>query len=111
MTFAAVGISAFAMWTLSKNKMSTTTKYGLTVFINDNRKKIWKYLLFGGEMPKIESKVELPIFEEFVPVINHREDIPEVIRGIYKLYLKELEPALEDGLDKKRFFNLKLQYG
>jgi hypothetical protein len=111
MTFVAICISSFAMWTISKNKMSTTSKYGMTVFINDHRKKIWKYLLFGGEIPKIEYKTELPIFEEFVPIMQYKEDIPKAVQSIYKLYLRELEPALEDGLDKRRFFNLKLQYG
>jgi hypothetical protein len=43
--------------------------------------------------------------------MQYKEDIPKAVRSIYKLYLRELEPALEDGLDKRRFFNLKLQYG
>jgi hypothetical protein len=109
LTFFAVGITSFALIYSKKDKETIQDRFGLTSLMYNQRKKIWKYIMFGGKMPKPTIDVEFPIYEDYSPVII--DDGDRVILNIFKDYLKYLEPALGEGLNKSRFLKLKMLYG
>jgi hypothetical protein len=82
------------------------------MFTNNIRKKLWKYLLYGGEIPTTEvNRIDQSITEgnPLIQLFGYTDQTS--VQEIYQDYLKNLEPALEEGLNKSRFLKLKMLYG
>jgi hypothetical protein len=108
----AVGILSFALWNSIEEKRSLIRNYSLSMFTNNIRKKIWKYLLYGGEIPTTKvNSIDQSITEgnPLIQLFGYTNQTS--IQEIYQDYLKKLEPALEEGLNKPRFIKLKMLYG
>jgi hypothetical protein len=111
LTFFAISITSFALIYSKNDKKAIHNNFGLSILILDQQKKIWRYLMFGGKIPTLNVDIKVPIFEEYSPIIISDKDMSLLIKSIYKNYLSDLEPALEDGLNKSRFLKLKMLYG
>jgi len=108
----AISISIFALLNSNEDKQSLIRNYSLSIFTNNIRKKIWKYLLYGGEIPIIKVNTIDQSITEGNPLIQLFGYTDQTsVQEFCQDYLKKLEPALEEGLNKPRFLKLKMLYG
>jgi hypothetical protein len=107
----AIGISAGALYMNEFDQKSIQKEYEFAIFVNKYENKVWHYMLFGGSLPDTDYKVEFPLYHNGSPLIINDNNIKDVILSIYKKALIDLEPALEERLNKPRFLKLKILYG
>jgi hypothetical protein len=86
--------------------------YSLDLFEYNIKKEIWRYFIWDEEIPDLTKDT----IEKFKKVLHFNgshwteADYKNEMYDIYRRYLSILAPALNEGLDSRKFFELKIRY-